>query len=147
MIKSGSKVALQYRLTYDDAQGELIEQTSEKEPLYYEHGAGQMLEAFEEKLQGLSAQDKFEFTLTPAQAYGPLHEQLITEYPKEDFIVEGELDEDFIQEGELLEMTDDEGNTFEGLIEENKTNTIIVNFNHPLAGEHLHFKGKVTKVS
>jgi len=147
MIKSGSKVVLQYRLTYDNSDGELIEETSENEPIIYEHGAGQMLEAFEEKLLGLSSGDSFEFTLNPDQSYGPLHEQLITEYPKEDFIVEGELDEDFIQEGELLEMTDTEGNTFEGLIEENKTNTIVVNFNHPLAGENLHFKGTVTQVS
>ena len=44
-------------------------------------------------------------------------------------------------------MTDDDENVFEGMIEENKVNTVLVNFNHPLAGESIHFKGIITKVS
>jgi len=120
MIKKGSKVALMYRLTYTNPDGELIEEATKNDPLKYVHGNGEMLEAFEEKIQGKSVTETFQFTLSPEQAYGAFQETLLVEYPKEQFLVEGEVDEDFLQEGELIEMTDEEGNIFEGLIEKNK---------------------------
>ncbi len=146
-IEEGVSVALQYRLTYDNADGEFIEETTREEPLAFTVGAEQMLDAFEKNIMGLGVSDKFEFTLTPEEGYGPIQEELIVEYPKETFVVDDELDEDFLQEGEVLEMKDEEGNVFEGIIEENNLNSVLVNFNHPLAGETLHFKGFITRIS
>jgi len=146
-IKSGSEVTLLYKLTYDNADGELIEETTAELPMTFCLGKGEMLDAFEDGLAGKKVSEEFSFTLTPEQAYGEIQEELIVEYPKDSFLVEGELDEDFLQEGEVIEMTDDDGNIFEGMIEENKINSVLVNFNHPLAGESIHFKGLITKVS
>ena len=146
-IKSGSEVTLSYMLTYDDAEGELIEETSSEEPMTFSFGKGEMLDAFEDKLLGKKVSEEFSFTLTPLQAFGPIQEELIVEYPKDNFLVDGELDEDFLQEGEVIEMTDEDDNVLEGMIEENKVNSVLVNFNHPLAGESIHFKGVITEVS
>ena len=146
-IKTGSEVTLLYKLTYDNAEGELIEETTTEEPMSFSFGKGEMLDAFEEKLAGKKGSEEFSFTLTPEQAYGEIQDELVVEYTKDSFLVEGELDEDFLQEGEWIEMTDDDENVFEGMIEENKVNTVLVNFNHPLAGESIHFKGIITKVS
>ena len=146
-IKTGSEVTLLYKLTYDNAEGELIEETTKEEPMSFSFGKGEMLDAFEEELAGKKGSEEFSFTLTPEQAYGEVQGELVVEYTKDSFLVEGELDEDFLQEGEWIEMTDDDENVFEGMIEENKVNTVLVNFNHPLAGESIHFKGIITKVS
>jgi FKBP-type peptidyl-prolyl cis-trans isomerase SlyD len=146
-IKTGSEVTLLYKLTYDNAEGELIEETTTEEPMSFSFGKGEMLDAFEEELAGKKGSEEFSFTLTPEQAYGEVQVELVVEYTKDSFLVEGELDEDFLQEGEWIEMTDDDENVFEGMIEENKVNTVLVNFNHPLAGESIHFKGLITKVS
>ena len=146
-IKTGSEVTLLYKLTYDNAEGELIEETTTEEPMSFSFGKGEMLDAFEEELAGKKGSEEFSFTLTPEQAYGEVQVELVVEYTKDSFLVEGELDEDFLQEGEWIEMTDDDENVFEGMIEENKVNTVLVNFNHPLAGESIHFKGIITKVS
>jgi FKBP-type peptidyl-prolyl cis-trans isomerase SlyD len=146
-IKTGSEVTLLYKLTYDNAEGELIEETTTEEPMSFSFGKGEMLDAFEEELAGKKGSEEFSFTLTPEQAYGEVQGELVVEYTKDSFLVEGELDEDFLQEGEWIEMTDDDENVFEGMIEENKVNTVLVNFNHPLAGESIHFKGIITKVS
>lgn len=146
-IKNGASVALQYRLTYDNKDGELIEETTDDLPLVFTMGNNEMLDSFEQRLLGLSPSDQFSFTLNADEAYGSYQENLLVEYPKDSFLVEGELDEDFLQEGEVIEMTDDDDNVFEGMIEENKLNTILINFNHPLAGEALHFKGFITQVS
>ena len=146
-IEKGVSVALQYRLTYDSAEGEFIEETTKEEPLAFTVGEGEMLDTFEKNILGLGVSDEFGFTLEPEEAYGPYQEQLVVEYAKETFMVDEDLDEDFLQEGEVVEMKDEEGNIFEGIIEENKLNSVIVNFNHPLAGEALHFKGFITRIS
>lgn len=146
-VEKGVSVALQYRLTYDNAEGEFIEETTKEEPLVFTVGEGEMLETFEKNIIGLGVSDKFAFTLEPEEGYGAYQDELVVEYPKETFIVDEDLDEDFLQEGEVIEMKDEEGNVFEGIIEENKLNSVIVNFNHPLAGEPLHFKGYITRIS
>ncbi len=146
-IHKGTKVTLHYTLTYDHEDGELIEETQDDEPLTFTMGEEEMLDAFEEKILGLNVSDKFSFTLEPNKAFGPIQEELIAEYAKEHFMVEGEIDEDFLQEGEIIEMTDEDENILTGIIEENKVNSVVVNFNHPLAGEKLHFKGFITQVS
>jgi len=146
-ITAGSEIELQYTLTYDNDNGELIEETTPEDPLLFKLGQGEMLDAFEEKLLGLTDGSEFSFTLEPEKAYGPFQEVLLAEYAKSIFLVDDEIDEDFLQEGELIEMKDEDGNFFEGMIEENKKNSIVVNFNHPLAGESIHFKGTITKVS
>jgi FKBP-type peptidyl-prolyl cis-trans isomerase SlyD len=43
-------------------------------------------------------------------------------------------------------MMDSEGNRLQGAIDEVKENTIVMNFNHPLAGASLHFSGKVEEI-
>ena len=48
--------------------------------------------------------------------------------------------------GETLPMTDDEGNELLGLIIEVKLNSVIMDFNHPLAGVDLFFDGEVKEV-
>ena len=147
LIGNNSNVTLQYRLTFDTAEGELIEETTEDDDVKFKFGNQEMLDAFESKIEGLKAGDEFEFLLTPSEAYGEVQDMLLVEYPKEQFLVEGELDEDFLQPGEIIEMTDEEENIFEGIIDENKVNSVIVDFNHPLAGETLYFKGTIVEVS
>ncbi|MFK7755546.1 MAG: peptidylprolyl isomerase [Flavobacteriales bacterium] len=146
-VEKGVSVALQYRLTYDNAEGEFIEETTKEDPLVFTVGAEEMLDMFEKNILGLGVSDEFGFTLEPKEGYGPIQEELVVEYSKETFMVDEDLDEDFLQEGELVEMKDEEGNVFEGIIEENKLNSVVVNFNHPLAGEALHFKGYITRIS
>ncbi|MFT5011155.1 MAG: FKBP-type peptidyl-prolyl cis-trans isomerase 2, partial [Pseudomonadales bacterium] len=44
-IKTGSEVTLLYKLTYDNAEGELIEETTTEEPMSFSFGKGEMLDA------------------------------------------------------------------------------------------------------
>ena len=67
-IKTGSEVTLLYKLTYDNAEGELIEETTKEEPMSFSFGKGEMLDAFEEELAGKKGSEEFSFTLTPEQA-------------------------------------------------------------------------------
>ena len=44
-------------------------------------------------------------------------------------------------------MEDDEGNEVMGVVVENKDNSIVLDLNHPMAGEDVHFEGAVIEVS
>jgi FKBP-type peptidyl-prolyl cis-trans isomerase SlyD len=109
-------------------------------------GEDAMLPKFEEALLGLSAGDSFTIEIPCDDAYGPEQENLFIEYPKSMFLEDGEIDEDMLQEGEVIPLESPEGDIIEGVVCEVKLNSVILDFNHPLAGEDLLFEGSVVSV-
>jgi FKBP-type peptidyl-prolyl cis-trans isomerase SlyD len=63
------------------------------------------------------------------------------------FIEDGELDEEIFQEGEIIPLESPDGDIIEGVVCEVKLNSIVLDFNHPLAGEDLLFEGTVVSVA
>ena len=146
-ISDDKMVSLIYELTVDeDGQKELMEKATPEQPLTFMFGMGMMLEAFEKNVEGLEVGDKFSFTLSPEEAYGEYFEEHIAELPKKMFEVDGKFDADRIAEGESLPMMDAKGNRFMGSVLEVKSDIVVMDFNHPLAGETLHFDGEVIDV-
>ncbi|MDR0995223.1 MAG: FKBP-type peptidyl-prolyl cis-trans isomerase [Tannerella sp.] len=138
-------------VTYDLFVGEgeelsLMEQATREVPLDFLYGTGVMLPSFEEKLKGLGVGDKFEFVLSPAEAYGDYDEENQIELPKSAFEVDGQFDSEMVQEGRVIPMMDSEGNRLNGSVMEVGEDTVLLDFNHPLAGETLHFSGEVIAV-
>jgi len=142
-ISEDKIVSLTYDLTVD---GELMEKATKERPLTFMFGMGMMLEAFEKNLLGLSAGDKFDFTLTPEEAYGAHVDDAVVELPKSVFEVDGKFDEKRIFEGATLPMVDSQGGRLMGSVLEVQDDIVVMDFNHPLAGETLHFEGEVTDV-
>jgi FKBP-type peptidyl-prolyl cis-trans isomerase SlyD len=69
------------------------------------------------------------------------------EFPKEMFIgEEGEFDEDMFQEGEVVPMQTPDGQEVVGVVAEVKLNSLVIDFNHPLAGQDLYFEGEIIAV-
>lgn len=135
-----------YQLFYDGADGELIEETTEGDPFVFIFKKDRMLDIFEEQLEGLEAGAKFSFGITCDDAYGPYHEKAVVSFSKETFMVDGEIDEEALKVDTLVPMEDEEGNTVEGIVLENKGDSVVLDFNHPLAGEDLYFDGYVVHV-
>jgi FKBP-type peptidyl-prolyl cis-trans isomerase SlyD len=146
-ISKGSSVAVNYILRVDGPQGELIEETLLEDPMRFVMGEDPMLPKFEAALMGLQAGEKFNVHIVAEEAYGDELETLFVEFPKSDFIEDGELDEEIFQEGEIVPMQTPDGEMVEGVVCEVKLNSIILDFNHPLAGEDLYFEGEVVSVS
>ncbi|MDR3218789.1 MAG: FKBP-type peptidyl-prolyl cis-trans isomerase [Dysgonamonadaceae bacterium] len=134
-------------LTYDlMVEEELMERATKEHPLTFVFGMGMMLEAFEKNVEGLKTNDKFSFTLTPEEAYGEYIEENVVELPKKIFEIDGVFDEEKISEGQTLPMMDASGHRMMGSVLEVKPDVVIMDFNHPLAGEILHFKGEVIDI-
>ena len=66
--------------------------------------------------------------------------------PKNIFEVDGKFDSEMIQEGNTVPMMDSNGNRMNGSVLEVRDDVVVMDFNHPLAGETLHFKGEVIDV-
>ncbi|MCL1938132.1 MAG: FKBP-type peptidyl-prolyl cis-trans isomerase [Candidatus Azobacteroides sp.] len=145
---SDDKVVL---LTYDLSVGEeeereLMESATRENPLKFMYGMGMMLDAFEQNIDGLQIGDTFSFSLSPDEAYGDYFEEKVVDLPKHLFEIDGIFDEKRIAEGETLPMMDSNGNRLMGSILEVKPDVVVMDFNHPLAGETLHFEGEIIDV-
>ncbi|RYY35124.1 MAG: peptidylprolyl isomerase [Sphingobacteriaceae bacterium] len=133
-------------LTYDlyvDNNGEesLVESATQEQPLTFLYGAGQMLPKFEENLNNHSTGDSYEFRLSAEDAYGEYDEEAVANLPKEMF-----SGADLPEIGAIIPLQDNNGNRFRGQVVSIAEDSIIVDLNHPMAGQELHFKGTVLNV-
>jgi FKBP-type peptidyl-prolyl cis-trans isomerase SlyD len=144
-ISPKSIVALSYTLT-NNATGEEIEKTQEDKIMKFQFGIGELLLDFEKNLIGLQKDDKFDFVIEYNDAYGPVDKYAIFDVPKDTFEIDGIIDEEMIKIGNKIPMTDNQGNKHVGLITVVMENAITMDFNHPLAGADLRFKGEVQEV-
>ncbi len=139
-------------LTYDLNVGgegeelELMERATVEQPLEFVFGTGSMLEAFEAQLENLSEGDTFNFDLSPDQAYGEYDDEYLVDLPRSMFEQDGKLNTEVVFEGNVLPMMDTNGNRLNGSVVSIGDETIKMDFNHPLAGETLHFSGKIQVV-
>jgi len=138
-------------VTYDLYVGtgderELMERATAENPLKFIYGIDMMLPAFEKELHGLEVGSAFDFTIEPAQAYGEYLDDNVAELPKNIFEVDGKFDSQMVQEGATLPMMTTDGQQVNGSVMEIKDDVVVMDFNHPLAGETLHFIGKVSDV-
>ncbi len=146
-IKPGKFVEVAYDLFVgEDGEQELMEKATSEEPLRFVFGLGQMLESFEKQLATLKPGDTFDFVISSQDAYGDFDEDHVIELPKETFMVDGKFDTDMIFQGNTVPMMDSNGNRLNGSVLEVKDNAVVMDFNHPLAGEDLHFVGSVLLV-
>ncbi|QFU21758.1 peptidylprolyl isomerase [Shewanella eurypsychrophilus] len=131
-------VSIHYRLTNE--QGELIEDSFGGEPMLYLHGADNMIPGLEAELEGKVAGDKLEVSVSSESGYGPYHDGLRQEVPVSAFgdiqdIVPGMR---FIAETEMGQRPVQ--------VKEVKDDVVIVDGNHPLAGQSLSFSVEVLEV-
>ena len=146
-ISKNKFVSVSYDLNVgDDDERELMESATKERPLQFIFDSGTMLPAFEENIKGLESGSKFNFSLSPEQAYGTYEDERVVELPKSIFMENGKFDDEYIVEGITLPMMNAEGDRMNGTVHEIKEDVVVMNFNHPLAGETLHFAGEVLDV-
>ena len=137
-------IAVSYRLYVDGEDGkELLEEATAEKPFYFITGFGIALDAFESKLLAKQKGDDFSFALEKEDAYGDYQEKLVTDVSREIFTINGKFDSENIYPEAIVPLQNEDGQRFYGKIVEVGEQTVKVDLNHPLAGETLHFEGKV----
>lgn len=144
-IAENNVAVLAYTLTTDEGQN-IIELIRREHPRAFLFGANILLEGFESKMMGLAAGDSFDFKLAPDQAYGSKDVYAILDIPRDTFKVNGAIDENVLLIGNEIPMMDNHGNRHTGVVIDINEANVVMDFNHPLAGKELHFKGEVIEV-
>lgn len=145
-VSENKFVSLIYELRENDINGNHIETVTEENALSFIFGSGQMLPEFEANIKGLKADDNFDFGITAENAYGLLYEDAKADVPKDVFMNEGKIDETVLYVDNVLPMQDRDGNVFYGKVIAIDDESVKMDFNHPLAGVNLHFKGRLLNV-
>lgn len=145
-IEKHRMVTLTYDLKIDDQNGEVVEQVTSDKPLRFLYGAGMMLPEFELKLAGLQQGEEFEISLDHHDAYGEVNDDAILDLPKHIFNIDGKFDEDYIKIGNTIPMMSGEGQRLNGIVLKIEDESVRMDFNHPLAGEDLYFRGEILEV-
>ncbi len=136
-------ISLTYTLRAGNAQGDIIETADKANPAQFLFGTGNLIPDFETNVGSLNQGDTFEFTIQSENAYGPVNQEALVDLPKSVFVIDGELATDMLEIGNMVPMRDQEGNPLNGKVVEVGEETVKMDFNHPLAGMDLHFKGEV----
>ncbi len=142
--KNGLLIGVHYKLCLIDVKGksELFEETEKGQPYFFRLGEDEVLPAFEQQFKQLHANDTFQFTISKEEAYGDYDEQLVMELPISAFTEDDDLDE-AIEVGEYLSMVGENDEEIEGKVIEIKEDSILMDFNHPMAGKSLQYDGIV----
>lgn len=146
-IANNKYVAVSYDLNVGEGdERELMEKATAELPLKFVFGMGMMLPAFEKALEGLEEGADFHFTIKPEDAYGEFREDYVVELSKDLFKVDGKFDVEMVKEGNTIPMVNANGDHMNGSVLAVEEKVVVMDFNHPLAGETLHFDGKVIDV-
>jgi FKBP-type peptidyl-prolyl cis-trans isomerase 2 len=138
VVEEGRKVSIEYTLTLDD--GTTADSNVDKDPLVYQHGAQQILPALEAALTGMAVDDTKKVQLTPEEGYGPVQEAAFQEVDPE------MIPENARQKGAMLMAQDPSGGQRPVRVHEVGEEKIVLDFNHPLAGENLNFEVRIVGI-
>jgi FKBP-type peptidyl-prolyl cis-trans isomerase SlyD len=138
-IENERVVTMHYHLT--NADGQVIESSRGSDPLTYLHGAGTLLASLERALTGLDVGATTTVELAPAEAYGEHDATKIEALPRSAFARVPNL-----AVGMRLEGQDDHGQTVIVRVMEMREDTVVIDANHPLAGETLTFAIEVLAI-
>ncbi|SRR6266542_4681760 len=132
-------VTLAYTL-YDE-DGDVLDCTEEEAPLSYLHGYGQIVPGLERGIEGMAKGDARSVVVRPADGYGEYDSDAVLEIDRSEFPHPGEIDigDEFVAES-------DEGDAVPMTVLEVRSDSCVVDTNHPLAGETLRFDVTVLDV-
>ncbi|MES1222687.1 MAG: peptidylprolyl isomerase [Bacteroidota bacterium] len=138
--KSGDKVKVHYhgKLT----NGETFDSSEGREPLEFEVGKGMVIKGFEDGVTGMLVGEKKTLNIPYHEAYGPRNPDMLIEMPKDRFPKDME-----IVAGIPLMMSDGSGQNFQVIVAEIKEEAVILDANHPLAGQDLVFDIELVEVA
>ena len=134
-VQNDVVVSMEYTLRVDN---EVIDSSVGQEPLEFLAGHGNIISGLEREMIGMKVGDSKDVTVTPVDGYGEYDEEAYLDVPRNEF-----PNDMPVEEGLELTVRDDSGQARYARVDSIEGETVRLNFNHPLAGDELHFNVKV----
>jgi len=133
-VRDGDVVTVHYVGTLDD--GTRFDSSRDRgRPLTFTVGAGQVIAGFDAAVRGLRVGGVTTVRIPPAEAYGERRDDLVVEVPY--VPSQGE-----VQPGDRVTLT----NGASAIALEVREDTVVLDANHPLAGQALTFEIEVLSI-
>ena len=139
-VQSGDTVKVHYHGTLPT--GETFDSSSGRDPLEFKVGEGQVIPGFDNALIDMEIGQSKKVEIPMMEAYGPAHEEMVFKFPKANF------PEDFTPEvGMSVNMRDQQGNPVPVIIVGIEEEVVVLDANHPLAGQDLIFQIELVEIA
>lgn len=140
-VENQKVVSFHYTLTNND--GEVLDTSRDEDgsPMAYLHGSGQIVPGLEKAMEGKTTGDAFKATIAPEDGYGERQGDGPQSVDRSNFPPEAD-----IQEGMMFVAEMPDGQQAPVWVVGVEGDNVLLDSNHPLAGETLHFDVEVTDV-
>lgn len=142
-VAENKMVSVDYKLTVD---GAIADQSQPGQPLQFICGMGMLLPKFEAAIMGKEPGESVSFTLEAKDGYGEVIPEAIVELPKTVFMMDGKVADEILFPGSQIPMSTADGQHMMGVVKEVKQESVMMDFNHPMAGKTLNFDVTVVEV-
>lgn len=134
-----TRVTLHFALRLE--QREIVDSTFERAPATFVVGDGSLLPGFERKLFGLTKGERGTFAVLPEEAFGQPNPGNVQQFKRSQFGADMAL-----HEGLVISFADASKAELPGVIKRFDADTVVVDFNHPLAGRTIEFEVEIIDV-
>jgi len=138
-VKAGDTVKVHYHGRLTD--GTTFDSSEGRDPLEFEVGSGMVIKGFDDGLMGMAIGEKKTIEIPVADAYGEKDPQMLMDFPIDRFPPEMKP-----EIGMRLNMTNGSGQQIPVVIIDVKDDSVILDANHPLAGEDLIFDLELVEI-
>jgi FKBP-type peptidyl-prolyl cis-trans isomerase 2 len=138
-VKSGDKVKVHYHGKL--RSGETFDSSQGREPLEFTVGSGQVIKGFDQGVMGMQVGDKRTIEIGVQDAYGTKQDEMIIEFPRNQFPPDMKP-----EAGMQLMMNNGSGQSFPVTVTEVREESVILDANHPLAGQDLIFDIELVEI-
>jgi FKBP-type peptidyl-prolyl cis-trans isomerase SlyD len=137
-VSAGTRVSIEYTLRLDDKA--VLETNVGATPFTYVHGAHRIIPGLEKALEGMKIGERKQITVPPEAGYGVVNQQAFLEVKKD------QIPSAALRVGATVQGRAANGQLVRARVTELKDDTVVLDFNHPLAGKTLYFDVKVLDI-
>ncbi|WP_127903995.1 FKBP-type peptidyl-prolyl cis-trans isomerase [Solirhodobacter olei] len=139
-VKSGDTVRIHYTGTLTD--GSVFDSSEGRDPLEFTAGSGQIIPGLDAAILGMAPGEERTVTVPAADAYGPHDPSGRQEVPRAQVPDGIPLDP-----GTRLQLSRADGGAIPVTVAEVTEEVVVLDTNHPLAGQDLTFKVAVVEIA
>ena len=139
MAKAGDTVRVHYTGTLDD--GTEFDSSCGRDPLEFQLGGGMVIPGFDSAVTGMFVGTKRKHTIVSAEAYGERDPQRVVLVPPEQVPPGAEF-----KAGDQVQLQDPEGHVMVALVASIDDEGVVLDMNHPLAGQDLTFELELLEI-
>ena len=137
-VTDGKYVFIEYTLKLED--GNVVDTNVGSSPMNFIHGKGQIVPGLEKELAGMKKGESKHVIVKPEDGYGNIRDDAIREVPRD------KIPKELHKAGAQIQGRTAKGRVIPLTVKEVKDKTIVLDYNHPLAGKTLYFDVKIVDI-